>query len=64
MVTGGEGWGKGKLREYGIDLYTLLYFKWITTRTYSTAQRTLFNVVWQPGWEGSLGKNGYIHMYG
>ena len=30
----GEGWGKGKLREYGIDLYTLLYLKWITTRTW------------------------------
>ena len=25
---------------------------------------TLFNVVWQPGWEGSLGKNGYMYTYG
>ena len=24
---------------------------------------TLFNVMWQPGWEGSLGENGYMYMY-
>ena len=26
------------------------------------AQRTLFNVIWQPGGEGRLGENGY-YMY-
>ena len=25
---------------------------------------TLFNVMWQPGWEGSLGDNGYMYTYG
>ena len=25
---------------------------------------TLLNIMWQPGWEGSLGENGYIHKYG
>ena len=24
----GEGWGKGIVREFGIDMYTLLSFKW------------------------------------
>ena len=24
----------------------------------------LLNVMWQPMWEGSLGKNGYIYVYG
>ena len=24
---------------------------------YCTAQGTLLNVIWQPGWEGSLGEN-------
>ena len=24
------------------------------------AQGTLLNVMWQPGWEGSVGKNGYV----
>ena len=28
------------------------------------AHGTLLNVMWQPGWEGSLGENGYMYMYG
>ena len=48
--------------ECGIDVYTLLFFKWIT-RTYCIVQGTLLNVMWEPGWEGSLGENGYMYMY-
>ena len=22
------------------------------------------DIMWQPGWEGILGENGYMHMYG
>ena len=33
------------------------------TRTYCTAQETLLDVMWQPGWEGSLGENRYMCMY-
>ena len=29
MVTRGKEWGKGIVREFGIDIYTLLYLKWI-----------------------------------
>ena len=29
------------------------------TWVFCIAQRTLFNIMWQPGWEGSLGENGY-----
>ena len=36
---------------------TLLYIKWITNKD-------LLNVTWQPGWEGSLGENGYMYMDG
>ena len=25
---------------------------------------SVLNVMWQPGWEGSLGENGYKYMYG
>ena len=34
----GEGWGEGIVREFGVDMYTLLYFKWITNKDllYST----------------------------
>ena len=38
MVTRGEGWGEGIVRAFGIDMYTLLYLKWITSKVllYST----------------------------
>ena len=32
MVTRGEGWGKGIVREFGVDMYTLLYLKRITNK--------------------------------
>ena len=28
----GEGWGEGIVREFGMDMYTLLYLKWITNK--------------------------------
>ena len=31
--------------------------------SYYIAQGTLLDVMWQPGWEGSLGENGYMYMY-
>ena len=52
------GWGEGIIREFGTDRYTLLYLKWITNKG------TLLNVIWHPGWEGSLGQNEYMYMYG
>ena len=61
MVARGKD---GVVREFGIDRNTLLYLKWITTMSYCTAQATLLNVMWQPGWEGSLGENGSMYMYG
>ena len=48
---------EGIVRKFGVDMYTLLYLKWITTRTYCIAHGTLLNVMWQTGWEGSLGEN-------
>ena len=41
---------------------TLLYLKRITN--ICIANGTMFSVMWQPGWEGSLGVNGYRYMYG
>ena len=38
-----------------MDMYTLLYFKWITNKD-STGK--LLSVMWQPGWERGLGENG------
>ena len=35
---------------------TLLYLKQITNKTYCIAQGILLNIMWQPGWERSLGR--------
>ena len=38
MVTREKRWAEGTVREFGIDMYTLLYLKWITNKDllYST----------------------------
>ena len=38
MVTSMEGYGEGIVREFGMDMYTLLYLKLITSKNllYST----------------------------
>jgi len=38
LYPGGEGWWEGIVREFGINIYTLLYFKRITNKDllYST----------------------------
>ena len=58
-----EGSGEGIVREFGMDVCTLLYSKWITNKGPLYSQGTPFNVMWQPGWKGSLGQNGYMCMY-
>ena len=49
--------GEGIIREFGINMYTLLYLKWIT---HCLTQGTQVSVMGQPGWEGSWGENGYM----
>ena len=58
----GEGWGEGIVREFGMGTYTLLYLKCITNKD-RLAQGTPLNVMWQPGWEGGLGENGYVYVW-
>ena len=38
MVVRGDKWGEEMLRKFGINMYTLLYLKWITNKDllYST----------------------------
>ena len=40
--------GKGIVREFGMDMYILLYLKWITSK-YCIEHGTLLNVMWKPG---------------
>ena len=52
--------GEGSVRELGMSMYILLYLKWIADKDVEWG--TLLIVMWQPGREGHLGKNGYIYM--
>ena len=51
---------EGIVRQLGMDMHTLLYLKWITNKDLLYSTGTLFNIIWQPGWEGSFGENGYL----
>ena len=58
------GVGEGTVREFGMDMYTLLCLKWITNKdllynTWNSAQCYV-----PPGWEGGLVENGYTYMCG
>ena len=49
--------------ELGIDMYTLPSLKWITSKNLLHSTGTLFNVIWQPGREGSWERmDTCIHM--
>ena len=63
MVAGG-GVGEGIVRELGKGTYTLLYLKWITNKDLLYSTGNSLNVMWQPGWEGGLGENGYTYTCG
>ena len=58
----GEGWGEGIVREFGMDMYTLLYLKWVTFRdllcsTWNCAQCFL------AAWMGGKFERGWIRVY-
>ena len=61
MVTGGEGWGKGRIREFGMDMYTLLYLKWIISKDllYSTRNSSQCYVA---AWMGGEFGGEWIHV--
>ena len=63
-LEGGNVGGKGIIREFGTDMYTSLYLKWITNKhlLYSIANSAPCYVA---TWIGrGFGENGYMYMYG
>ena len=52
------------MAKYLILLNYALKNGYTATKTCPIAEGTLLNVIWQPGWEGSLGENGYMYVYG
>ena len=56
-----RGEGIGSLGRTCTHCYIL---NGLTTRTCYIAHGTLLSVMWQPGWERSLGENGHMYMDG
>ena len=59
----GERMEGGTVREFGMDMYSLLYLKWITDKDilYSTCKSALcYLTAWMGG---EFGENGYKYMY-
>ena len=64
MVSRGEGWEEGIVRESGMDMDTLLYLTWRISKDLldSTGDPAQCHVA---AWlEGSLGEKGYVCMDG
>ena len=53
-----------EVRAFGMDGNTLLYLKWITNTDLLYSTGNLLKAMWQRGWEGVLGENGYVYIYG
>ena len=61
---GGEGWG-GRDNQGVWDQHAhIAIFEMDNSQGLTAYHRKLLNVMWQPGWEGSLGENRYRYMYG
>ena len=62
MVASREGWGQGIVREFGVDMYTLLFLKWITNKDllYSTGNSVpRYRAAWMQG----EFEEEWIHVY-
>ena len=58
-----QGGGEGTVRKFGIDMYTLLYLKWITNKVlpYSTGNSAqCYTVVWMEGEFGAELRHVYV----
>ena len=62
MVIRKEGWQVEIVREFEIDMYTLIYLKMITNKDLLYSIGILFNILQQPIWEKNL-KEEWIYVY-
>ena len=67
MVARWKGWGEGVVREFGIDISTLLYLKWVTNKDnqqanlqYSTGDSAQ---CYMAAWMGAGFEGEWIHVY-
>ena len=66
MVLRGKEKGEETVREFGINMHTLLYLKWVTNKNllYSTGNSAQLHGSLDGGWGRDLEENEYTHMYG
>ena len=60
---GGEVWGEGRVREFGTDMYTLLYLEWVTNRDLLCSTRNSSQSYVAPRTRGEFGENGCVCVY-
>ena len=56
--------GKVIIREFGTNMYTLLYLKWITNKHLLCNMWNSAQCYVPTGMEGTFGGNGYMYTYG
>ena len=56
-------WGRDSEEVWDRRVHTAI-FKMDNPQGPTVDQGTLLNVMWLPGWEGSLGENEHRYMYG
>lgn len=59
----GEGWGKGIVREFGMNRYILLYFKRVTNKDLRFSTGNSAQCMWQAGWEGGEFGGEWEHVF-
>ena len=66
MVFRGKKKGEETVREFGINMHTLLYLKWVTNKNllYSTGNSAQLHGSLDGLWGRDLEENEYTHMYG
>ena len=55
------GWGEGVVKEFGMDMLTLLYFKWITNKALLCSRRN-FAQCYGAAWMEEAGGE-WVHVY-
>ena len=60
MVAKGEGRWEGIVREFGMDVYILLYSEWITSKDLLHSTWNSDQCYGASCWEGGLGEKGYV----
>ena len=66
MVVRGKKKGEEIVKEFGINMHTLLYLKWVTNKNllYNTGNSVQLCDSLNRGWGRDLEENEYTYMYG